>query len=153
MCAKMKRVAILLALGVAGCGGGGGHHASPAPFRASYVSLQNRYKAVGTELSQTLQQAQNSSNAELQTSFSDQASRLQALHSSLGVLRPPAAGSAYYAQYLAALARVAADLRTLSSEAAANQAASAKSTTATLLSDLNAGSDDRLAFEKAVGIS
>ncbi len=151
----MKRVVILLALGLAGCGGGGGqtHHAKPASFRASYVSLQTRYRAVGAELSQTLQQAVNTSNAALQATFSDQASRLEALHASLGALTAPAAGSAYYAQYLAALGRVAADLRALSSEAAANQTASAKSTTATLLADLNAGTDDRLAFERAVGVS
>ncbi len=149
----MRRVAILLALGVAGCGGGGGHQAKPVSFRVSYVSLQTRYRAVGAELSQTLQQAVNTSNAALQVTFADQASRLAALHASLGALRAPAAGSAYYAQYLAALGRVAGDLRALSSEAGANQAASAKSTTASLLADLNAGSDDRLAFEKAVGIS
>ncbi|MBO0767401.1 MAG: hypothetical protein J2O48_01825 [Solirubrobacterales bacterium] len=126
---------------------------SSPSFNASYKALQNKAKPLAAEVLQTLQSGGQGSSARFTSELSNQAGRIQTVHDNLAKLTPPKAGSQYNA-YLSDMSQVVKDLKTLVAAAKANGSeATGKKDTKALIADMEKAGPDKLAFEKANGIS
>jgi hypothetical protein len=126
--------ATLLAIALAGCGGGGSAP-SLSSFKHGFAASKTQFRQLGADLGATLRGAATKSNTQLAAEFDTLAARAKSQAAGLRKLDPPAKFKSELNQLSSSLDSVAIDLGRIAGAADAQNVKQARSATATLITD------------------
>lgn len=126
--------ATLLAIALAGCGGGGSGP-SLSSFKHSFAASKAQFRQLGADLGATLQKAATKTDSQLAAEFDQLATRAKTQAAGLRKLDPPAKFKSELDQFSSSLDSVAIDLGRIAGAADAHNVKSARAATATLITD------------------
>ena len=129
---SMVSGAILVTLGVAGCGSSG---PSLSAFKSGFQADKAQFSAIGRDLQSSLQTAGKKTDAELGAEFSGLAARASQQAASLRKLNPPSKYKNLRDQLASDFDVVTADLSTIASAANSHDSTTARAATIKLIRD------------------
>jgi hypothetical protein len=143
-------VAVSVAVGVAGCGGGSSN--STAGFKKQFAAVTQQAKQVSEAIGRTIQQASSQSDAKLAASFHGLAQRWQAVVTKFDGLAPPVRVASTFAAVKRSARAAEGDLRTISSAAAKHDVTAARNASGQLIRDVLAAKSNSQTVDSALGI-
>jgi hypothetical protein len=137
-------------LALAGCGGSSGP--SLSTFKSGYSADKTQFRKLGTDLGSEITGAKQKTDAELATELGALAARAKQQASQLSKLNPPSKYKTELSSLVTGFNAVGSDLTVIAAAAAKHDAATAGSTTKTLLRDAATVKTADTSLTKALGL-
>lgn len=142
---------LVVAVLVAGCGGGHDGGGSLADFKQGYVPVNRDLLRLGSDVGIALRRARSDTDANIATTFGSFAGRMEAIRMRLDALDPPKRLEKQQMALSVAMVKLNGDLSEIAAAAAKHDAAVAKAATRALVQDSPALAAPRRALAAATG--